>query len=156
MQAGVQEHAESSVADDAPGGLSGEAQWTHAMHVWFLESMDRVNRAIQGTNDVEHMMSAALDAVVRIFECDRAVLKYPCDPHATRFHIPMRRARPGYLWPAVTQGEYPAEEDLQTLFGAVRSTDQPVAVGAGAAIELPALMRNDFCVQSALAMAVYP
>ena len=32
-------------------------------HLWFLERMDQVNRAIQGTTDIERMMSDVLDAV---------------------------------------------------------------------------------------------
>ena len=36
-------------------------------HLWFLESMDQVNRAMQGTNDLEQMMSDVLDAVLAIF-----------------------------------------------------------------------------------------
>ena len=51
-------------------------------HLWFLESMDRINRAMQGTNDLEQMMSDVLDVVLTIFECDRAWLLYPCDPEA--------------------------------------------------------------------------
>ena len=51
-------------------------------HLWFLESMDQVNRAIQGTNDLEQMMSDVLDAMLAIFNCDRAWLVYPCDPEA--------------------------------------------------------------------------
>src|SRR6266852_5371134 len=40
-------------------------------HLWFFESMDRINRAIQGTNDLEQMMSDVLDEVLSIFNCDR-------------------------------------------------------------------------------------
>ena len=35
----------------------------HRTHVWFLESMDRINRAMQRTNDLEQMMSEVLNAV---------------------------------------------------------------------------------------------
>ena len=56
------------------------AEEEHRAHVWFLESMDRINRAMQGTNDLERMMSDVLDAVLEIFACDRAWLLYPCDP----------------------------------------------------------------------------
>ena len=42
--------------------------------------MNRVNRAIQGTNDLERMMSEVLDAVLEIFGCDRAWLVYPRSP----------------------------------------------------------------------------
>src|SRR6185503_21240070 len=38
-------------------------------HLGFLESMDRINRAIQGTKDLEQMMSDVLDVVLAIFNC---------------------------------------------------------------------------------------
>jgi len=65
-------------------------------HLWFLESMDRVNRAIQGTNDLEQMMSDVLEAMLSIFECDRSWLVYPCDPDAASWKVPMEHARPEF------------------------------------------------------------
>jgi hypothetical protein len=35
--------------------------------VWFLESLDQVNRAIQGTNDLDQMMRDVLDAVLHVY-----------------------------------------------------------------------------------------
>ncbi len=58
--------------------------------------MDRVNRAIQGTNDLEQMMSDVLDAVLAIFECDRSWLVYPCDPEAPSHRVKMQRTRPEF------------------------------------------------------------
>ena len=75
----------------------------HLDNLHFLESMDRVNRAIQGTNDLEQMMSDVLDIVLSIFDCDRACLVYPCDPEATTWQAPMERTKPE--WPgALTLG----------------------------------------------------
>src|SRR5712664_2914483 len=65
-------------------------------HLWFLQSMDRVNRAIQGTNDLEQMMSDVLDAALSIFDCDRAWLVYPCVPEAASFGTKMERTRPDF------------------------------------------------------------
>ncbi len=45
----------------------------------FFESMDRVNRAMQGANDLHQAMSDVLDEMLSIFDCDRAWLLYPCD-----------------------------------------------------------------------------
>jgi PAS domain S-box-containing protein len=56
-------------------------------HVWFLHSLDRVNRAIQGAKDVEHMMRDVVDVVIDIFGADIAGLVYPCDPNAPRWQI---------------------------------------------------------------------
>jgi hypothetical protein len=62
--------------------------------LWFLESMDKVNRAIQGANDLEQMTSDVLDAVLSIFACDRAWLVYPCDPEAPSWRAAMEHTRP--------------------------------------------------------------
>ena len=48
-------------------------------HVWLLESIDRIDRVMQTTNDLEQMMSDVLDAALSIFDCDRAWLMHPCD-----------------------------------------------------------------------------
>ena len=72
------------------------AQEERQAHLWFLESIDSVNRAIQGTNDLEQMMRDVLDAVLSIFNCDRAWLVYPCDPEAASWQVPMERTRPEF------------------------------------------------------------
>ena len=58
------------------------AKEEHQAQLWFLESMDAIDRAIQGTSDLEQMMGDVLDVVLMIFRCDRAWLLYPCDPDA--------------------------------------------------------------------------
>ncbi|MCA9974122.1 MAG: PAS domain S-box protein, partial [Anaerolineales bacterium] len=48
-----------------------QAEQERLDHLWFLESMDQINRAIQGTNDLEQMMIDVLDTLLSIFACDR-------------------------------------------------------------------------------------
>ena len=76
-------------------------------HVWFLESMDRINRAMQGTNDLERMMGDVLDAVLDIFACDRAWLIYPCDPDAPSWRAVMERTRPQFPGALALQADLP-------------------------------------------------
>ena len=63
-------------------------------HLRFFQNIDRINRAMQGTNDLEEMMINVLDAMLSIFDSDRAFLLYPCDPDAPSFEIAMERTRP--------------------------------------------------------------
>ena len=42
--------------------------------------MDRIDRTMQGTQDLQQMLSDVLLATLDIFACDRAWLIYPCDP----------------------------------------------------------------------------
>ena len=65
-------------------------------HLWFLESIDRINQAVQGTNDLDRMMSDVLDAVLSIFARDRAWLVYPCDPDTRTWRTVMERTRPSF------------------------------------------------------------
>jgi len=128
----------------------------HRAHVWFLESMDLVHRAIQGTNDIYQMMRDVLDAVLGIFECDRALLAYPCDPQTTSFRIPMHRCRAGFA-PMFEQGiDYPADEDVLTVFRTTRATDRPVPLGTSATLPVPQQLRDNYDVQAALVVAIYP
>src|SRR5262249_40270594 len=66
----------------------------HRAHLLFLERMDQVNRAIQGTNDLEQMMSDVLDAVLSVFHCDRTWLVYPCDPNPVLWKVSIEHVRP--------------------------------------------------------------
>ena len=70
------------------------AEEEHQAHLWFLESMDRVNRAVQATNDLKEMMSNVLGEMLSIFDCDRAWLVYPCDPGAESWRAQMEHTRP--------------------------------------------------------------
>jgi len=59
----------------------------------YYESLDLVNRAIQGKDDLDEMMCGVLDTVIAIFDCDRAFLLYPCDPGTADWSHSMLRTR---------------------------------------------------------------
>src|SRR5258706_8553523 len=58
--------------------------------------MDRINRAMQRSNDVEPMTSGVMQEALEIFACDRAALIYPCDPDAPTFRTVMEHTSPEY------------------------------------------------------------
>ena len=99
----------------------------HHAHLWFLESMDRINRAMQGTNDLERMMSDVLDAVLEIFACDRAWLLYPCDPNAPSWRAVMERTRPPFPARRSASGTDVAgdAEHVRPRFAAARASARP-------------------------------
>ena len=125
-------------------------------HLWFLESMDQVNRAIQGTNDLEQMMSEVLDAVLSIFNCDRAWLVYPCDPEASSYAVQMQRTRPEFPGTFAPGVDVPMDQDDVRVLKTVRAASGPVRFGLGSEQPLPAGLARRFNVQSRIAMAVYP
>jgi PAS domain S-box-containing protein len=125
-------------------------------HLWFLNSMDRVNRAGQGTNDLEQMMGAVLDEVLAIFACDRAWLVHPCDPGAASIRVPMERTRPEYPGAAALGVEVPMDPDVAQTCRALLDADGPVCFGPGAEQPLATELAERFQIRSQIALALYP
>ena len=98
-------------------------------HLWFLESMDRVNRAMQRTNDVEGMMSGVLEETLAIFGSDRAWLVYPCDPDAATSRVVMEHTRPEYPGAFALGEEFPVDTQAAEIL-------RRVLDGPGAATDL--------------------
>jgi len=125
-------------------------------HLWFFESLDRINRAIQGTNDLEQMMSDVLDEVLSIFNCDRAWLVYPCDPEAPSWGVPMEHTRPKFPGAFALGRHVPMDPEVAGLFQAVRDCGGPLRFGPGSEHPLPAEAARRFGIRSQISMAVYP
>src|ERR1051325_6407315 len=123
-------------------------------HVEFLESLDRVNRAMQGTRRLDEMLHDVLDETLSIFACDRAWLLYPCDPDALTWHVPMECTRPEYPGAFALGVERPVDATVAEAFRAVLDTDGPVAYGPDALRPVPDVPAQEFQVQSMLAMAI--
>src|SRR5206468_3861781 len=123
---------------------------------WFVESMDRVNRAIQGTSDLEQMMSDVLDAALSIFDCDRAWLVYPCDPEAPSHVLKMQRTRPEFPGLFGVGVEVPVDAETASVLRTVRASSGPVPFGPGSHHSLPAMMAKRLGIQSRIVMALYP
>jgi PAS domain S-box-containing protein len=132
------------------------AEQERAAHLRFLESMDKVNQAIQGTNNVEQMMSHVLDAVLAIFNCDRTWLFYPCDPDAPSFRIPMEITKPEYPGAKVLNVDLPMPPDMaQNLREALESAE-PVTYGIGTGKPINKVSAEQFGVKSMMIVALYP
>lgn len=128
----------------------------HQFHLGFMESMDKVNRAIQGTNDLKQMMSDVLDVVLSIFDCDRAWLAYPSDPETTSYRIPMERTKPEYPGALVQEIELAVDPETRRVFQAAKETDGPVTFDSKSNPPLPAELTKLFNIQSQLTMDIYP
>jgi PAS domain S-box-containing protein len=132
------------------------AEEERQFHLGFLESMDRINRAIQGTNDLEQMMSDVLDAVLAIFNCDRAWLVYPCDPDTGSWKVAMEHTTPEFPGAFALAREMPVTPEIAELFRTVRGSSVPVRFGPGSTHPLPAETAARLNIQSMLGVAVYP
>ena len=132
------------------------AEEQNQAHLWFLASMDRVNRAILGTDDLKQMMSDVLDAVLSIFECDRAWLVYPCDPEAVSWRAVMEHTRTDFPGAFALGVDLPMDSEVSEVFKAARASGGAVQFGPGSEHPVPAQLVEDFSIRSLIGMAVRP
>jgi PAS domain S-box-containing protein len=133
-----------------------QAEEQRQAHLWFLESMDKVNRAIQGTNDLEQMMRDVLGAVLSIFACDRAWLVYPCDPEAPTWRAAMEYTRPDYPGAFALGIDLPVDAEGVNVFQSARASGGAVQFSSEPDCPLPRQLAERFGVQSLIAIAIYP
>jgi len=142
-----------TVADVTDGKRAEEE---HAAHLWFLESMDLINRAMQGTNDLAQMMSDVLEAVLEIFAGDRAWLVYPCDPEASSWRPVMEHTRPEFPGAFAMATDLPVDTEVATVFRSARAATGAVQFGPASEHPVPAQVAERFSIRSTMVMAVYP
>jgi signal transduction histidine kinase len=128
----------------------------HQAQMWFLESMDRIDRAIQGTSDLDHMLGDVLDVVLATFRCDRALLVYPCDPDVDSHRVRMERTRPEYIGALGSGVDIPNDPEVAGVSRSALASSGPVRFDPESDCVLPSQLAERFSVKSMIAMAVYP
>jgi signal transduction histidine kinase len=135
----------------------------HHAQMWFLESLDRIDRAIQRTSELDRMVGAVLDVVLATFRCDRAWLVYPCDPQAFQpgaFEVVDRRrverTRPEYSGASAGGAGIPRTQEVADVCQAALDASGPVRLDPESDHAVPVELAERFSVRSMIAMAVYP
>jgi len=123
-------------------------------HVWFLESIERVNRAMQGKNDVEEMMAEVLEAVLEVFASDRAWLLYPCDPDAPCWRPIMERTRPQFPGAAARGRELPMTPESAEVARVALASSGAIVRGGSHERQPSAEIAEQFGVRSDMLMAL--
>ena len=140
-----------------PAAAHAHAEQENRAYLHFVEGMDRVHRAIEGTNDPEQGIGDVLDVVLAVFECDRAVLgRFSGEPEVTSIAITARRDRPGFESPLPAATEFPLDEDLRALTRIIRATGGPVQLTPSSDPPLLPKLVDRFGVRSVLVTAVHP
>ena len=128
-------------------------------HLWFLESLDRVNRAIQatqGTHDLDRVVHDVLDVVLDLFGSDRAWVAFPCDPEAPSWRSVMERSRPEYPGVGSKSDSLPMDPDTASIVRLMRESDGPIMFGLPPSPPLSESFVRRFGVQALIATAVHP
>jgi PAS domain S-box-containing protein len=102
------------------------AEAEHAAHLSFLRAMDRISRAMQGTDDVEGLLRNVLDAAIDIFSCDRAWLLHAPEAGVSAWRAAMERVRPPLPAALARGADVADDEPLLAAFTAARAAGEPV------------------------------
>ena len=132
------------------------AEETRKAHIHFLESMDRVNRIIQSTRDLDQMLSDVLETVLDVFDADRAFLLHPCDPDDTHWTVPMERTRPEFPGALALGQPIPMDQNVADTLRVLLDHPGPVIFGPGMDHPLPKSASERFGFKSFISMALRP
>ncbi len=131
--------------------------------MWFMESLDRIDRAIQGTSDLDEMMGDVLEVLLVTFGSDRAFLIYPCEPRPVEPgdpEIPRRlrveRTRPGFADARASAAAVPSDPEAADVSGIALASAGPVRFDTESGHPVPAQLSARSGVQAMMAMAIYP
>jgi diguanylate cyclase (GGDEF)-like protein/PAS domain S-box-containing protein len=133
-----------------------QAEQERQRHLHFLESLDRINRAIQATADLEQMMTDVLEVVLEVFACDRAYLQYPCDPDADEWWIPMERCSPDYPSTLAPGQRLPMNDHIAHTMRGMLESSGPLRIGPGTDRPIPPETTEQLGVRSLMAVALRP
>jgi PAS domain S-box-containing protein len=133
-----------------------QAEQERLAHLRFLEGMDRINRAIQATNDLDRMLGDVLESALSIFQCDRAYLIFPCDLESSVWTVPMEKTRPEYPGAFAAGVTLPMNEAMRQNRRVLFDAGGPMQLGADSPHAVAPEMAERFGIQSMLAMILYP
>src|ERR1700745_3086766 len=127
----------------------------HQDRLWFLEGMDRINFAIQRTDNFEQM-GDVLDAVLSVFRCDRAWIVFPCDPKSRTWRTVAERAAPNFAASSLLGLDVPMDAEVAHVHRVVAAAETAARFGPGANNPIPSGGAERFGVQSQLCVAISP
>lgn len=133
-----------------------QAEEERKMHLYFLENMDKINKVIQKSTNLEQIMHDTMELVLSIFDCDRAFLLYPCDPETETWYVPMECTKLEYPGVLKLGAPMPISEDVAATYRVLLNSDSPVKFGTMSPYPLPEDVSERFGFKSLMSMAIYP
>ncbi len=115
--------------------------------LWFLESMDQISRAMQGTEGLGQL-SHVLETVLPIFGCDRVWLAYPCDTASRTRRMVAQHACPEFADCTSPDLDLSMDAEIAEAIRLVTVSAVAVRFGAAAGNSLPGVFAKRFGVQS--------
>ncbi len=132
------------------------AEKRHLEHLRFLENMERIDRAVLQSKDLENMLEKVIQVTFDIFQCDRAWLLFPCNPDAPSFRIPMESNNPQYPGAKLLNLDVPMTQPMADDCRAALNSEAPVTFDPASGRKVSEDTARAFSVQSQIFMALHP
>ncbi len=124
--------------------------------VQFLEALAKVDLIIQEAHDLDELMSDTAQAVLEIFECDRAWMLFPADYDSPSWRLPVIRTTPEYSHTELEGEELPKRPEGRVVGQLTMGSEGPVGFGPGNEHDLFPYHVEEYQIQSMLMCGVRP
>ncbi|MFC1623402.1 PAS domain S-box protein [Patescibacteria group bacterium] len=122
-------------------------------HKFLINSIKRINEAIQDSEDVSDMLKNVLNETLSILKVNRAFLLFPCDPDAPTWSAPMAVNTPEY--PGLTPGDIvPASPEASEVFRDAIELKKPLIFDPVTKRFIP--MGKEFSIKSQTVQVIHP
>ena len=102
------------------------AEKQQALHLHYLESVDRIERALHAELDLEKSMEDALESLLDIFDCSQTWMVFPAHPGVTSYQIRFEKHRQDFPAAPPSGTDIPSDTmSRQTFLDGLKS-DAPV------------------------------
>jgi PAS domain S-box-containing protein len=121
-----------------------------------LDVMDRITQISLTAESIEGVMNGVLDMILEIFGADRAWFRYPCDPYAPTWSVPIERTL--HEWPGIkVRGVHiPLTPEMAEQFKMQLDCKNTIQYAQGGDVEVPRSLAEEFSVKSQLQIAIQP
>jgi len=123
----------------------------------FLAVINQISEISLRHSDINDALKNILDAVLDIFDCERAFFYYPSRQQTGRWHVPMERTRPS--WPSSfnPNTSHPENAELRAYLQQINNpSGKTCAAGAENEIRIPPVVITLLGIQSEMRCAIFP
>jgi len=132
------------------------AEEEYYTHIHFLETLDRIDRAMHSGTSTDEMLAATMDAIRRAFGADRAWLVHPCDPEVDSFLVKVLRSDLEFELEGKEGGEMVLTEKTRRDFRNLLESNTAMAFDPSTGLPMDDLLIERYGVRSQLMYAIRP
>jgi|GEM_PF-3303023 len=141
--------------EDSAGHRQQSSEADRASKLKRYENLERISQVIRKTNDYKQMMEEVLNAILSIYECDRAWLLTPCNPDAASWSVPMECTTPEYPGVQSENREIPMTPKAAAIMREALQAEGTLVNNPNSGQTVSDISR-EYSVKSQMLIAIYP